>query len=556
MTGAAALGLQAAALDWGAGASAVTNHIHHSKTFLDILRPPDHARVFTDGGEHELTQSEGAWRWEDVDLRATPSKDGLAIALAAPKSHVQRVRLRWSGVLPTDLRVMGDHWERSYGDLEWRGISPERVLPWYCATHGGDVTHAYGVRTQPGAFCFWQIDSSGVTLWLDVRSGGVGVALGERTLEVCHVVSREGKPAESPHQALKEFCVRMCPAPRLPSEPIYGYNDWYSMYGNATQKTALAAAHQIVDLSPTGANRPFVVIDGGWQPDGGCEGDVWDHGKAAYPDMPGLAAKIQEIGGRPGIWVRPLSTSAATKEVFRLKHNPAVYDPTVPGTLEKVAADIARLRQWGYGLIKHDFSTFDILGRWGFAMGAQLTDDAWTFAEGPRRTNAEIISALYRTIRTAAGDGLLLGCNTVGHLSAGLFEMSRIGDDTSGQKWERTRRMGVNTLAFRAAQHDTFHAIDPDAVGLTRDVPWALNHQWLDLLARSGAAVFVSLPDETVTPEQAKALKAAFALAATLQPIGEPLDWMTTTCPEQWRFESGHANYQWSEPGGAWPFTV
>jgi len=29
----------------------------------------------------------------------------------------------------------------------------------------------------------------------------------------------------------------------------------------------------------------------------------------------------------------------------------------------KVAGDIARLRQWGFELIKHDYTTFDIFGR-------------------------------------------------------------------------------------------------------------------------------------------------------------------------------------------------
>jgi alpha-galactosidase len=34
-------------------------------------------------------------------------------------------------------------------------------------------------------------------------------------------------------------------------------------------------------------------------------------------------------------------------------------------------------------------------------------------------TNAEVLLRLYRTIRQAAKDALLIGCNTVGHLAAG-----------------------------------------------------------------------------------------------------------------------------------------
>ena len=104
----------------------------------------------------------------------------------------------------------------------------------------------------------------------------------------------------------------------------------------------------------------------------------------------------------------------------------------------------------------------------------------------PSRTTAEVIADLYQAIRTAAGDALVIGCNTVSHLSAGVFEICRVGDDTSGREWARTRKMGVNTLAFRGAQHGAFYVADPDCVGVTTAIPWAQNRQWLDLLAEAG----------------------------------------------------------------------
>src|SRR5438270_8322197 len=136
-------------------------------------------------------------------------------------------------------------------------------------------------------------------------------------------------------------------------------------------------------------------------------------------------------------------------------------------------------------------------------MGSALTRDGWTFASGASRTTAEVIRDLYRAIRTAADDAVIIGCNTVSHLSAGLFEICRIGDDTSGIEWARTRKMGVNTLAFRGVQHGAFYVADADCVGVTNAVPWALNRQWLDLLARSGTMLFVSLaPDALGKPQK------------------------------------------------------
>ena len=115
-------------------------------------------------------------------------------------------------------------------------------------------------------------------------------------------------------------------------------------------------------------------------------------------------------------------------------------------------------------------------------------------------------------LRETAGERVLLdGCNTVGHLGQGIFDLQRTGDDTSGRQWERTRRMGVNTLAFRLPQHGTFYTVDADLVGITAAVPWELNQQWLDVLARSGAATIVSPGPPARGPEQRAALREAFS---------------------------------------------
>jgi alpha-galactosidase len=167
--------------------------------------------------------------------------------------------------------VFGDAWERGYGDLEWRGWAPDRVMPWYFATYDGNTTNAYGVRTAGNALCFWQMDPAGISLWTDVRSGGVGVQLGERTLDVCDVMCRSGRADESAFAAIHAFCRQMCPSPRLPASPLYGSNDWYWAYGKNSAETVRADTTHVVELSPAGPNRPFVVIDDGWQPGRGAD---------------------------------------------------------------------------------------------------------------------------------------------------------------------------------------------------------------------------------------------------------------------------------------------
>ena len=172
----------------------------------------------------------------------------------------------------------------------------------------------------------------------------------------------------------------------------------------------------------------------------------------------------------PGLWVRPLIAlnreTAGVPDVWRMTRDAVYLDPSLPEVIDYIQRVIMTIRGWGYKLIKHDFTTYDLFGKWGFQMSDKITEDGWHFAD-TGRTSAEIVKELYRAIRIAAGDAVVIGCNTIGHLSAGLFEVSRTGDDTSGLEWERTRKMGVNTLAFRMMQNQIFYACDSDCVGVT-----------------------------------------------------------------------------------------
>jgi alpha-galactosidase len=504
---------------------------------------PNQIAVWTEAGRDDSAAA--------VTFHETAS-GGLAVQVSAPGVALARVALRWDHDLDGAVRVLGDAWERGYGDLEWRGIVAERPLPWYglITDDRSGETLGFGVETgaAAGALASWRADSSGITLVLDTRCGGAGVLLGDRVLNAATVHFVRGS---TPFPTAQALCRALCPLPRLPVSPVYGANDWYYIYGQNSAKTVLRDAALTRSLSPTTDNAPFQVIDAGWFPSVGCNGGPYEAGNENFPDLPGLAEDIKAKEVRPGIWIRPLLTTASHPGDWYLPGG--IYlDPSVPAVLDLVRRDIARLHSWGYELIKHDFTTFDVVGRWGFEMAdGQMTKDGWSFADRTR-TTAEVLYDLYAAIREAAGSALLIGCNTVGHLGAGLFELQRTGDDTSGKHWERTRKMGINTLAFRMPQHNTFFAADADCVGLTSRVPWEKNRQWLDLLARSGTPLFVSADPDAVGSAQRDALMEAFARAATDQPPAEPLDWQQTTSPRHWRFGDGsETTYDWDEFSGS-----
>ena len=165
-------------------------------------------------------------------------------------------------------------------------------------------------------------------------------------------------------------------------------------------------------------------------------------------------------------------------------------------------------------------------------------------------TTAQAVRGLYETISGAAGSAQVIGCNTIGHLGAGIFEIQRTGDDTSGRIWERTRRMGINTLAMRMPQNRVFYDCDADCVGLTREVDWKMNRQWLELLAKSGTPLFVSVDPDIATEEHRKALREAFAIASKRRKEGKPLDWQDNLCPEIWDFEGERREFDFNESVG------
>lgn len=522
--------------------------------FVEIRRSPDSVTAFIEREAVPLAHVGGRWTARGIAVQAEPR--GGAIPVRIEAESLSRVRLRWRAKVPEGWRVLGDQWERSYGDLEWRGLIGDRVLPWYFLAFDGQAAHGYGVATGAAAFAFWQADPDGVSLWLDTRNGGTAAQLGGRPLDAAIVIVRRGTAGESAFDAARKFCRALCPRPRLSAAPVYGGNNWYYAYGrNCSAADIVRDAALMAELAPSGANRPFQVIDDGWTPANTT--GPWDRGNERFPDMPGLAAQIKKEGVRPGIWLRPLSTMAVTPQNARLRprtgSRSSLLDPTVPENLETVRQDIRRIVDWGFEMVKHDYTSFDLLGRWGSTMGADLTDSGWHFADRSR-TTAEIALALYRAIREAAGEAVIIGCNTFGHLGAGLFELQRTGDDTSGRDFDRTRRMGVNTLAFRMPQHRAFFDVDADCAAITPDVDWGLASQWLDLVARSGTALFVSPDPRAVTADTKAAVRRAFAAAARPQASAEPLDWMETTTPGRWRIGGKVAEFAWYGLEGGSPF--
>lgn len=468
----------------------------------------------------------------------------MDLYICATNDKPKFIELEWNFKSDEDFFVLGDAWERSYGELEFKRLADNnRRMPWYFIAANKTECFCLGVKTQPNAFVSFSFTVDGIKALVDCRNGDCGVELNGRKLHLATFVYKKYDSADV-YTCLHDYCKSLCDNPVLPKERIYGGNNWYYAYGKSSYGEIITDAKVQSELASGIKNRPFEVIDDCWQINS-CEGPWLPNEK--FGDMKKLADEIKKIGARPGIWIRLLHNrdAAITEDMRILRNRKRQYlDPTHPAVKEYIKSDIERIKDWGYELLKHDFTTFDLFGGWGKELDPTVNDiNSWSFYD-KSKTNAEIVLDLYRLIKNTAGEMYIIGCNTVSHLCAGLVEINRIGNDTSGREWEATRKNGVNTLAFRLAQNEAFYMCDADCVGILDDnIPWEKNKQWLHLLSYSNTPLFVSCTDK-LTDEQKKDLSEAYKVYQNNHSIN-PIDIYENLTPSEWKIDGETIKYEW-----------
>lgn len=130
-----------------------------------ITRLPDLATIYTEDGAQSFAGAQGGQG--DVCCALEMEGDLLRVTLCAQDTPVRFIRLRWrfTGEERRDDApcIYGDAWERAGGALEWRGVVPERCMPWFCLVSNGSDrmqeregrrTEGFGVKARPNALCF------------------------------------------------------------------------------------------------------------------------------------------------------------------------------------------------------------------------------------------------------------------------------------------------------------------------------------------------------------------------------------------------------------------
>lgn len=501
------------------------------KNMIDILRKSD-SIVLLDNNTNVIRTH------VDVDVAFDLSNGGCSISYSSKQTQVAYILLRWNGSFDKEARFYGDTFERAYGNLEFRCLVPHRLMCWYCVATTPLSHTGYGVKTRPNCFCYWTADDGGITLWLDVRCGALGYCTGGEYLPLAELVLLQSEEKEGLFPFMKRFAGAMAEGAIFPDKPVYGSNNWYYAYGKSSEGEILEDCSLLEELTRGLDNRPYMVIDDCWQKwrlnANDCMGTMGSNSNRLFPDMKRLADGIKEKGLLPGLWLRPIKFNRAPLTCkLSLEGTRVAADASLPQVLARVAEDIAKVTgEWGYKLIKYDFSTFDIIKRFVFNNENLIFSGKWSFKN--KMTTAQVIKGLYKTILDNSNNAVIIGCNCVSHLGSGYFHIHRSGDDTSGVNWERTRYYGVNTLAHRLHQHKTFYDIDADCVGITGKIDWKLNGEWLRLLASSGTPLFVSAEPSKITPAIKDDLRQAFARASLQADVCEPQGLLDNATPSHY----------------------
>lgn len=525
--------------------------------YTTILRQPDAVLGATEATDSSFEENPRTHQCP-VQWSYEPSNNGWRVVIHPSSSPVKCLKLRWHGDFSKIQSVFGDQWARAdltRVPLEWKCIIPFRPLPWFCIARDREATLCYGVKTGCDCFAFFQLDTHGITLYLNLMSGAAGTDVKE-SFTACVVTETACQGNESVYDTVRRFMAMLCDKPVLPKEPIFGVNNWYWAYGDISRESVLREATYLQELSHGTHHRPSLIIDDGWELNRTYFdnnffylGGPFKYCNDRFGDMQEVACRIAEKGIRPGLWFRPLLTLGPLPQEAQLRvfGHGVVLDPSHPYTLERLESDSATFRQWGYEVIKHDFTLSDVLGEdyspASKRMGTMFADNKCFYDK--TKTTATIIKNMYKAIQRGAGDADVIGCNVVGHLSAGIHSIQRIGEDTSGRCGEWTIRNGVHSF-MRLPMNNTFFRADPDCAAFTEYVDPELNMDFLELCALTGVTTIASIVPYSLTDAQMTRINEIFHMADQNTHAYGIANYENTTIPELFTDGKNTRSFNWT----------
>ena len=132
------------------------------------------------------------WKLNEIEVTLKLNADFLSVYISAPGRELEFIQCHWKQNTSASSKILGDHWERSYGDLAWDAPDMTKKAPWYILISEGDQTQAFGVKTGANTICYWQVSTESLELVMDTNSGGMRCITG-RTQPACSRYRDHGK---------------------------------------------------------------------------------------------------------------------------------------------------------------------------------------------------------------------------------------------------------------------------------------------------------------------------------------------------------------------------
>src|SRR3979411_1261369 len=88
---------------------------------MPIMNAPD--EVWAQSGKEwfRLKSSNGSiYTYNNIQVTLKQNGDALSVFAQSPRMQLNAVRLKWKHEMSPLTKCLGDHWERSYGDLAWK----------------------------------------------------------------------------------------------------------------------------------------------------------------------------------------------------------------------------------------------------------------------------------------------------------------------------------------------------------------------------------------------------------------------------------------------------
>ena len=112
-------------------------------SFINLLNQPD---SFLFQYEDSCVRFEEPDSYEEKVSKIDYKVENNAgkITLYPSERPIKRVKLRWRGDLSDSLMVLGDAYARVIHDINWMGITPDHIMPWYFHLYDGEKLNCFG----------------------------------------------------------------------------------------------------------------------------------------------------------------------------------------------------------------------------------------------------------------------------------------------------------------------------------------------------------------------------------------------------------------------------